>query len=65
MDLDDVFSKSPGDPLTLLARQDLDPFSRDELGARIEALKAEIARCEAKLNAATTFRASADAIFKR
>lgn len=64
MDADDL-SARPADPLTLLARQDLDPLSVAELDARIDALKAEIARCEARLNRATDFRATADSIFKR
>ena len=39
MDLDDLFSGKPGDPLTELGKQDLDPLSVDELEARIEALR--------------------------
>lgn len=65
MDADELFPPKPGDPLAALARQELDPLSLAELAARIEALKAEIARTEAKMNAASNFRASADAIFKR
>ncbi|HEU0285249.1 MAG TPA: DUF1192 family protein, partial [Sphingomicrobium sp.] len=42
MDLEDLFPSKPGDPLTELAKQDLDPISIEELQARIEALKAEI-----------------------
>lgn len=64
--MDDDFAPSrPDDPLTLLARQDLDPLSQDELEARIEALEAEIARIERHLAAATQHRAQADALFKR
>ena len=65
MDLDELFPSKPDDPLTQLARQDLDPLSVDELEARIAALQAEIARAEAKIDAAVQFRASADAIFKK
>src|SRR6187551_959822 len=43
MDLDELFPSKPGDPLAELAKQDLDPISIEELHARIEALKAEIA----------------------
>jgi uncharacterized small protein (DUF1192 family) len=65
MDLDELFPSKPDDPLTQLAKQDLDPFSVDELEARIALLHAEIARAQAKIDAAVQFRASADAIFKK
>jgi uncharacterized small protein (DUF1192 family) len=65
MDLDELFPDKPGDPLTLLARQDLDPMSVDELHARIAALEAEIARVKAKIETAVNFRASAEAIFRK
>ena len=52
------------DPLAQLTRQDLDPLSVDELGARIAALKTEIARCEAKMASASAFRNHADALFR-
>ena len=65
MDLDDLFPDKPDDPLTLLAKQDLDPLSVEELRARIELLEAEILRVKAKLDASISFRASADELFKR
>jgi uncharacterized small protein (DUF1192 family) len=65
MDLDELFPAKPDDPLTLLTKQDLDPISVEELHARIEILKAEIARAQAKIDAAVSFRASADAIFRK
>ena len=65
MDLDELFPDKPGDPLTLLARQDLDPLSVDELHARVAALEAEIARVKARIETAVNFRASADAIFRK
>lgn len=65
MDLDEVFSGKPDDPLKALAKQDLDPFSVDELRARIAVLESEIARVKAKIDAAVNHRASADALFKR
>jgi uncharacterized small protein (DUF1192 family) len=65
MDLDDLFPDKPDDPLTLLAKQDLDPLSVEELRARIELLEAEIVRVKAKLDASISFRTSADELFKR
>lgn len=65
MDLDDLFAKRPGDPLTLLAKQDLDPLSVEELAQRKEILQAEIARTENKIAAVVNFRASADALFRK
>lgn len=65
MDLDELFPSKPDDPLTLLTRQDLDPFSVADLEARIGTLEGEIARVKAKLDASVQFRASADAIFKK
>ncbi|GAA4018311.1 hypothetical protein GCM10022280_17230 [Sphingomonas swuensis] len=62
---DDFFSSKPDDPLVLLARQDLDPLSRDELTGRIEALEAEIARVRHHIDAVTKHRSAADALFKR
>jgi len=65
VDLEELFPNKPDDPLTLLGRQDLDPFSVDELEARIEALEAEIARVKSKLDTSVSFRASADELFKK
>jgi uncharacterized small protein (DUF1192 family) len=65
MDLDELFPDKPDDPLTLLTKQDLDPLSVEELRARIEILRAEIARVEAKLDASVNFRLSADELFKK
>lgn len=65
MDLDELFPDKPGDPLTLLGKQDLDPLSVDELHERIAKLEAEIARARAKIETSVSFRASADAIFKK
>lgn len=65
MDLDDLYAKSPGDPLTLLVRQDLDPMSVEELTLRIQALEGEIARVKARIERSVNHRASADALFKR
>jgi len=65
MDLEELFPSKPDDPLAQLAKQDLDPFSVEELEARIAALRAEIARVEAKMDASVKFRASADEIFRK
>jgi uncharacterized small protein (DUF1192 family) len=65
MDLDELFPAKPDDPLTQLTRQDLDPLSVDELHARIAKLEGEIARVRAKIDASVSFRASADAIFRK
>lgn len=63
MDEDDFFSSRPQDPLTLLTKQELGPLSVDELQARIEALKGEIARIEAHLAEAERHRSAADELF--
>jgi uncharacterized small protein (DUF1192 family) len=65
VDLDDLFPSKPGDPLTELGKQDLDPISIEELHARIAALKAEIARVEAHIARASAHRSAADELFKK
>lgn len=65
MDLDELYARTPGDPLTLLVKQDLDPMSVEELGLRIQALEGEIARVKARIERSINHRASADALFKR
>jgi len=65
MDLDELFPDKPADPLKLLAKQDLDPLSVDELQARIEILEGEIARVKAKLENAVNFRSTADELFRK
>jgi uncharacterized small protein (DUF1192 family) len=62
---DDFFSSKPDDPLALLAKQDLDPFSQHELAERIALLKEEIARVESHMASADRHRSQADALFKR
>jgi uncharacterized small protein (DUF1192 family) len=64
MDLDDLFAKRPDDPLVKLSRQDLDPFSVEELAERVALLEQELSRVKQKLEGAVNFRASADALFK-
>jgi uncharacterized small protein (DUF1192 family) len=65
MDDDDFFSSKPQDPLTQVAKQDLGPFSVDELQERIETLKAEIARVEQHLADSERHRSAADELFKK
>ena len=65
MDLDDLFSGKPSDPLTELARQDLGPLSVAELDERISALRAEVARVESHLAETAAHRATADALFAK
>lgn len=65
MDPDELFSKRPDDPLAMLVKEDLDRLSIEELTLRVEALKREIARVEAKIQSATSHRASAEELFKR
>ena len=65
MDEDDFFSSKPQDPLTLLTKQDLGPISQDELAARIETLKGEIARVEAHMTAVSAHRSAAEQLFKK
>jgi uncharacterized small protein (DUF1192 family) len=65
MDLDDILPKRADDPLVALTRQDLDPFSNDELTDRIAVLEAEIARARARIDRAVNHRANADGLFKR
>jgi uncharacterized small protein (DUF1192 family) len=65
MDLDELFPSKPDDPLALLAKQDLDPLSVDELRERIAALEEEIERVKAKIDAAVNHRASAEELFRK
>ena len=62
---DDDLPTRKDDPVSLLARQDLDPLSVAELEARIAALEAEVARSRQKIETAVNHRASADALFSR
>lgn len=65
MDIDDIASPlRAGDPVALLARQDLDPLSVIELEGRISALEGEIARTRTHLQRAVNHRATAHDLFK-
>ena len=65
MDIDELFPSKPGDPLTELGKQDLDPLSLDELDARVAALRDEIARVEAHKQRASAHRSAAEELFKK
>lgn len=65
MDEDETLSHRKDDPAALLVKHDLDPFSVNELEARIQLLEREIARTRDKMQRAVNHRASADALFKR
>jgi uncharacterized small protein (DUF1192 family) len=66
MDTDDIAPPPrAGDPVALIGKQDLDPFSVAELDARVAALEAEIARVRAHKDRAVNHRAIADTLFKR
>lgn len=64
MDIDELFPGRPDDPLALLAKQDIDRLSVDELDARVVALEAEIARTQARRQFAVNHKASAESLFK-
>lgn len=61
--MDDDRPRPKGDAASLLAKEDLAPYSQDELGERIERLQAEIARIEAHRSKAAAHRSAADALF--
>jgi len=52
-----------GDAASLLAKEDLSPYSIDELGERIALLEAEIARVAGHRAKVTAHRSAADALF--
>jgi uncharacterized small protein (DUF1192 family) len=63
MDEDDR-PRQRGDAASLLGRESLDSYSREELDTRIEQLEAEIQRVRAHRDKAEAHRAAADALFK-
>jgi uncharacterized small protein (DUF1192 family) len=65
VDLEELFPSKPDDPLVALAKQDLDPMSIEELIARVEALKVEIARVEGHMKRAQDHRSAAEELFKK
>lgn len=61
--MDDDLPRARGDAASLLAKEMLDPYSQDELAARIALLEAEIARVRAHRDKAAAHRAAAEALF--
>ena len=53
-----------GDAASLLGRESLDSYSRDELGARIVQLESEIERVRVHRDKAAAHIAAADAMFR-
>ena len=53
-----------GDAASLLSRESLDTYSRDELDARVAQLEAEIARVIAHRDKASKHMAAAEALFR-
>lgn len=62
MDPDDL-PRPKGDAASKLAKEDLSPYSQDELDERIALLEAEIERVRAHRDRASAHRAAADALF--
>jgi len=65
MDADENLPRRKDDLPAQLGKQDLDPYSVEELEERIALLEAEIARSKTRIERAVNHRASADALFKR
>ncbi|MGX7927524.1 DUF1192 domain-containing protein [Tsuneonella sp. HG094] len=62
--MDDLDRPRPkGDAASLLAKEDLSPYSQDELQERIALLEAEIVRVEKHRLTAAAHRSAADALF--
>ena len=62
---DDARPRPKGDAASLLAGEDLAPYSIDELADRIRLLEVEIARVEKHRLKAAAHRDAADALFGR
>ena len=65
MEADETLPRRKDDLVAQLGKQDLDPYSVEELEERIALLEAEIARSKTRIERAVNHRASADALFKR
>ena len=63
MDEDDRPTRR-GDAASLLAKEALDSYSREELDGRVQQLEAEIARVKVHRDKAEAHRLAADAFFK-
>ena len=64
LSMDDDLPRPRGDAASLLAKESLDPYSLDELAARIQLLEAEIDRIKSHRDKAAAHRAAADALFR-
>lgn len=64
MDLDER-PRPKGDAASMLASEELAPFSQDELAERIALLEREIARVQQHRSTAAAHRDAADALFGR
>ena len=64
MDLDDL-PRPKGDAASQLAKEDLSPYSQDELDDRVALLEAEIARVKSHRDKAAAHRSAADALFRK
>lgn len=64
MELDER-PRPKGDAASMLAGEDLGPYSQDELSERIHILEREIARVEQHRQSAAAHRSAADALFGR
>lgn len=62
---EDARPRPRGDAASLLATEDLGPYSQDELAVRIALLEAEIARVEKHRSSAAAHRDAAEALFGR
>ena len=63
MPMDDDRPRPKGDAASLLAKEDLAPYSLEELATRIQQLESEIARVENHRIKAAAHRSAADALF--
>lgn len=62
---DDDRPRPRGDAASLLAKEDLSPYSQDELEERIALLEVEIARVEKHRLSTAAHRDAADAFFSK
>ena len=62
---DDDLPRRRDDVLAALIKQPLDPLSLDELDDRVAVLESEIERVKAHKAAAGTFKANAEALFRK
>lgn len=60
---DENLPRPKGDAASLLAKEELDPYSQHELDGRIALLEAEIARVKAHRDKASAHRDAAEALF--